>query len=145
MRRFDKQFAVNTRAPFLLLSRALPMLREAARRDPARGGRVVALTSLESVHPERGLAAYGASKAALLSLVQSVNIEEGEHGVAASAISPGFVDTDMSAWVTDRIPPESMITVDDVVKVVDLVLSVSRTAVLPHIVINRAGSDPHHA
>jgi 3-oxoacyl-[acyl-carrier protein] reductase len=145
LRRFDKQFAVNVRAPFLLIGEALPMLRAGARARPERGGRIVALASIEGVYPEPGLAAYAASKAALLSLVQSVNSEEGANGVTASAISPGYVDTAMSAWVADRIPPESMITISDVVKIVDLILNLSPAAVLPHLIVNRVGADLHRA
>jgi 3-oxoacyl-[acyl-carrier protein] reductase len=145
LRRLDKQLAVNFRAPFGLVARALPLLRLAAQIHPERGGKVIALTSLEGLHPEAGLAAYGASKAALIALVSSINNEEGANGVSATAISPGFVDTDMSTWVADTIPPAEMITVADIVKTVDLVLSVSANAVLPHIVINRRGGGAYHA
>jgi 3-oxoacyl-[acyl-carrier protein] reductase len=145
LRRLDKQLAVNFRAPFGLVSRALPLLRAGAKADPAHGGKVIALTSLEGLHPEAGLAAYGATKAALISLVSSINNEEAENGLSATAISPGFVDTDMSTWVADTIPPTEMISVQDIVKTVELVLSVSPNAVLPHIVINRRGGGAYHA
>jgi len=145
IRRFDKQIAVNVRAPFALVGRALPLLRAGAAAQPDRGGRIVALASVEGVYPESGLSAYAAAKAALISLVRSINLEEGPNGVVATAISPGFVDTDMSAWTTDTIPAEQMLPVSDIVKVIDLVLSVSRTAVIPHILINRAGASAYHA
>jgi NAD(P)-dependent dehydrogenase (short-subunit alcohol dehydrogenase family) len=145
LRRFDKQFAVNVRAPYALVSRALPLLRTAARNDPARGARVIALTSVEGVYPDAGLSAYGASKAALASLVRSVNLEEADNGVFATAVSPGFVATDMSAWTADTIPPDSLIPVGDVVKVVDLILSVSGNSFIPHIILNRAGGGAYHA
>jgi len=145
LRRFDKLFAVNARGPFALVSRALPMLRQGAAKDPDRGGRIIALASVEGVYPDPGLAAYGAAKAALISLVRSINIEEGANGIVATAISPGFVDTDMSAWTTDTIPADTMLPVSDIVKVVDLVLSVSRSAVLPHVLMNRAGASAYHA
>ena len=75
-RRLDKQFAVNFRAPFVLVARSLPLLRAGAAADPDRGGRIIALSSIEGTYPEPGLAAYGASKAALISLMKSVNAEE---------------------------------------------------------------------
>jgi 3-oxoacyl-[acyl-carrier protein] reductase len=140
MRRFDKQIAVNLRAPFALVGLALPLLRAGAVAAPDHGGRIVALASIEGLYPQAGLAAYGAAKAALISFVRSINIEEGAAGIVASAISPGFVDTEMSAWTTETVPVEEMLPVSDVVKVVDLVLSVSPSAVLPHIVISRAGA-----
>jgi 3-oxoacyl-[acyl-carrier protein] reductase len=145
MARFDKQLRVNLRAPFALISRALPLLQAGARDDPARGGRIIALASLEGLYPEPGLSAYGLSKAALISLMRSVNIEYGNTGVTASAISPAFVDTDMSAWFADTIAPATMIEVADIVKVVELVLAMSSHAVLPHIVVNRGGASPYRA
>jgi NAD(P)-dependent dehydrogenase (short-subunit alcohol dehydrogenase family) len=145
MHRFDKQFAVNLRAPFTLVSQALPLLRAGARALPERGGRVVALASLEGVYPDDDLAAYGASKAALVSLVRSINAEEGANGITASAISPGYVHTDMSAWVSETVAPDTMISVADIVKVVELVLGVSPNAVLPHIIVNRARAGAYHA
>jgi 3-oxoacyl-[acyl-carrier protein] reductase len=145
MSRFDKQFAVNVRAPYELVSRALPLLRSSAASAPGGRARVVAITSIEGVYPERGLAAYGASKAALISLIRSINIEENSNGVLATAISPAFVATDLSAWTTDTIPFEEMISVEDVVKVVDLALGLSPNAYLPHIVINRTGAGLYHA
>jgi 3-oxoacyl-[acyl-carrier protein] reductase len=145
LRRLDKQLAVNFRAPFGMVARSLPLLRLAAEVDPEHGGKIIALASLEGLHAELGLAAYGATKAALIALVASINHEEGANGVSATAISPGFVDTDMSTWVADSIPPTEMITVDDIVKTVQYVLSVSANAVLPHIVINRRGGGAYHA
>jgi 3-oxoacyl-[acyl-carrier protein] reductase len=144
-KRLDKQLAVNLRAPFVLVSQALPLLRAAAAADPERGGRIIVMSSLEGVYPENGLSAYGASKAALISLVQSINIEQGANGITASAISPGFVNTAMSAWTAAKIPLETMINVDDIVMTVDLVLKISRNAVLPHIVINRTGGGAYRA
>jgi NAD(P)-dependent dehydrogenase (short-subunit alcohol dehydrogenase family) len=144
-KRLDKQLAVNLRAPFILVSQALPLLRAGVDTDPDRGGRIVVMSSLEGVHPEIGLSAYAASKAALISLVQSINAEEGPNGITASAVSPGFVATDMSAWTADTIPLETMIDVQDVVMTVDLILNLSRNAVLPHIVINRIGGGAYHA
>lgn len=145
MRRFDKQFGINVRTPFQLVSRALPMLRAGAQADPQRGGRIVALTSIEGVYPEGGLSVYSATKAALISLVRSINLEEAANGITASAISPGYVDTDMTAWTTDTIPADTMITVDDIVKAVHLVLTLSPTATIPHLVIHRTSAGPHSA
>ncbi|GIJ79929.1 Short-chain dehydrogenase [Micromonospora phaseoli] len=137
--RYDKQFALNTRAPFVLVSQALPLLRVAARHRPARGARVVALASINGVYAEPSLTVYGATKAALLALCRGLNAEESANGVTATAIAPGFVDTDMSAWVHDRVPPETMIPVDDVVTTVTALLDLSPRSVINEIVISRAG------
>lgn len=132
--RLDKTVAVNLRAPFMILQQALPLLRAAG------GARVVALSSITGVFAEPGLAAYGATKAALNSLVETLNAEESAHGVSGTALAPGYVDTDMSAWNHDRIPPEEMIPVSDLVTLVEALVSLSPRSVVPRLVVTRAGS-----
>jgi 3-oxoacyl-[acyl-carrier protein] reductase len=138
LRRFDKTVAVNVRAPFLLLQGSLPLLRVAAERDPERGAKIIAMASITGVYAERGLAAYGATKAALISLIEAVNGEESANGVCGTAISPGYVETDMSAWVQDQVPADQMIAVDDIVRVVDALVQLSSRSVIPNLVIRRA-------
>ncbi|MBU2663763.1 SDR family oxidoreductase [Actinoplanes bogorensis] len=140
MRRFDKQFALNTRAPFELVSLALPKLRAAR-----GGGRVIALSSITGLHAEPSLTAYGASKAALLALCRGINAEESAHGVTATAIAPGYVDTDMSAWVHDTVPPEAMIPVEDIARTVTTLLDLSARTVINEIVMSRAGTPGYRA
>jgi NAD(P)-dependent dehydrogenase (short-subunit alcohol dehydrogenase family) len=101
---------------------------------------VVALSSITGVYPEAGLAAYGATKAALRSLVATLNAEESGRGVCATAIAPGYVETDMSAWVTDRVPAEQMIPVADIVGLVESLVSLSARSVVAEIVVSRAGA-----
>lgn len=145
MRRFDKTLAVNLRAPVQLIQGALPMLRAGAAADPGRGAKVIALSSMAGVYAEAGLAVYGAAKAALISLIATLNAEESPNGVTATSIAPGYVDTEMSAWIHDRIPPERMLAVNDVVEMVDALLRLSARAVVPNIVMSRAGTDGYHA
>ena len=141
MRRFDKTLAVNLRAPVLLLQQCLPLLRAAAAANPGRGAKVVALSSITGVYSEAQLGVYGATKAALISLVSTFNTEESGNGVTATAISPAYVDTDMSAWIHDKIPAEEMIEVGDIVELVDSLLRLSSKAVVPNIVVTRSGTD----
>ncbi|MEU1980865.1 SDR family oxidoreductase [Nocardia sp. NPDC019395] len=145
MRRFDKTLAVNLRAPVQLIQGALPLLRAGAASDPDRGAKVIALSSISGVYAEAGLAVYGAAKAALISLIATLNAEESGNGVTATTIAPGYVDTEMSAWIHDRIPPEQMLAVRDVVEMVDGLLRLSSRAVVPNIVMSRAGTDGYRA
>jgi len=140
-RRFDKQVTLNLRAPFVLLQQAMPLLRKAAAVNPARGAKVVALASITGVYAEPDLAVYGATKAALTSLIRSVNREEAGNGVCATAISPAYVDTDMASFVHDRIPADEMLEVADVVEMVDACLRLSGRAAVPEIVMARSCSD----
>jgi len=143
--RVTKTFDVNFNAALILIKAALPLLREAAGRDLQGGAKIVALSSITGVYPERGLAVYGASKAALCSLVDTVNREESRNGVNATAVAPGYVDTDMSAWVADRIPADTMIPVKDVVSVVDMLLQLGRNSMIGRIVVARGGTSGFEA
>lgn len=143
--RFDKTVAINLRAPFTLLQHALPLLRDGAANDPVHGARIVALASITGVHAEPGLAAYGATKAAVLSLVETLNAEESRAGVTATAIAPGYVETDMTEWVRDRVPASEMIPVSDVVALVGAAVGLSARSVVSRMVISRAGASPYGA
>jgi 3-oxoacyl-[acyl-carrier protein] reductase len=143
--RFDKSWAVNVRTPFLLIQRCLPMLRKAAVDDPTVAARIIAMASITGVYSEPTLAAYGATKAAVLSLVSTLNSEEARNGVSATALAPAFVDSDMTKWVQDTIPAEEMITINDLVEMVDTVLRLSRNTVISDIVVSRAHSTGYQA
>lgn len=139
LRRLDRMVAVNLRAPVVLVQACLPALRRAAAEDAARGARVVALASLSGVVAEPRLGLYGATKAALISLCEAVTVEESAHGVSATAVSPGFVDTDMGAWATDRIERSSMLAAADIAELVVSLTRLSARAVVPNLVVTRAG------
>ncbi|WP_202033162.1 SDR family NAD(P)-dependent oxidoreductase [Nocardioides sp. WS12] len=143
--RFDKTVEVNLASGLVLVQAALPLLRTAADADPSRASRVIALSSITGVYAEAGLAVYGATKAALISLMETINLEESGHGVCATAVAPGYVETDMSAWTTDTIPAEKMIRVDDVVAVVDMLLELGRNTSITKIVMTRSGASSYGA
>lgn len=145
LKRLDKTVEVNLVAPFVLAQRSLRLLHAGAEEDPERGSKVIALSSITGAYAETGLAAYGATKAGLLSLVDTLNAETSGRGVSATAIAPGYVETDMSTWVTERIPAETMIRVSDIVRVVDMVLDLSRHACITRIVVVRSGTSGHEA
>jgi len=145
LRRLDRTIEVNLTSAFVLVQCALPLLRAAAGANPTRGAKVVALASITGVYAEPGLAAYGATKAALISFIETLNAEESPRGVTATAIAPGYVDTDMSAWITDSIPAQTMIPVSDVVAVVDMLLSLSARTSIARIALTRSGSRHYQA
>jgi len=88
--------------------------------------------------PTPGLSIYGASKAAVISFTRSLNGELDGDGVRATALCPGFVDTDMAAW--SGIPGEEMIQPEDCAEVVRSLLRMSPNARIPQVVIERAGA-----
>lgn len=96
---FAKIMDVNLRAPFELAKRLLPGMKAAGR------GAIVNISSIGGLKPERGLGMYSVSKAALVSLTQTMAMEWGMHGVRANAICPGFIKTDFSQvlWSNDAV------------------------------------------
>ncbi len=143
VKRFDRLYQVNVRAPYILLQSVLPTLRSTAAEHGA--AKVIAVASITGVYPEPELSAYGATKAALISLCETFNLEESENGVSATTIAPGYVATDMTDWLKDRIPKEEMITAADVAVVAHSVTQLSRYAVLPNVVLTRPGTNLHRA
>jgi len=129
---FDLQQSVNLRGAFLVTRAALPALRETK-------GYVVNLASIAGTMPTPGLAAYGAAKAALVSLTRSLDREEAASGVRATALCPGFVDTPMAEWT--GIASEEMIQPEDCAELVRSLLRLSPAARVPVIVVERAGGD----
>lgn len=65
------------------------------------GGRLISVGSRGAYRGEPATPAYGASKAALHSMTQSLAVALAPHGVLAAAVAPGFVETDMGRTVLD--------------------------------------------
>lgn len=145
MARFDKTIEVNLTSVMVLIQCAIPLLRKAAADDPVNGAKIIGLSSITGAYAERGLAVYGASKAALLSLLETLNLEESRNGITATALAPAYVNTDMAAWVTDRVPAESMIPVADVVRLVSALLDLSSNTVINRVVVSRSGTSGYCA
>ncbi|MCW2790860.1 MAG: 3-oxoacyl-[acyl-carrier-protein] reductase FabG [Aeromicrobium sp.] len=140
MKRYDKTMDVNLRTPLAYMQESLPLLRRAAELRPTTGATVIAMSSITGVFAEPGLGVYGASKAALLSLVDTFNVEESGRGVVATSLAPAFIDTDMSAWAHDQVSAEDMIPVSDVLDVVDMLIGLSPNTMISRIVMGRSGT-----
>jgi 3-oxoacyl-[acyl-carrier protein] reductase len=73
----------------------------AARHMRERGGRIINVSSRGAFRGEPGQPAYGASKAGLNSMTQSLAVALAPYGIAVTAVAPGFVETDMAAGHLD--------------------------------------------
>jgi short-subunit dehydrogenase len=129
-KRIGLQIAVNLTGTLIVTREALPLLR-------ASRGQIITLASIAGTIPTPGLAVYGATKAALISWTSSLNREEAEHGVRATALCPAFVATPMTDWT--GLPAEDMIQPEDVVELARTLLRLSPRARVPQIVIERVG------
>ena len=131
-KQWDLQFGVNLRGLFLLTRGSIPLLRESR-------GHVVNLASIAGTLPTPGLAAYGATKAAVIAFTRSLNAELEDDGVRALALCPAFVDTPMAAWTGIRA--EEMIQPEDCAELVRAVLRLSPYARVPQMLVERLGAD----
>ncbi len=128
---WDLQLDVNLRGAFVVTRAAMPLLKKS-------NGLVVNVASIAGTMPAPGLAAYAASKAAMISLTRSLNAELDGDGVRCTAICPAFVDTAMAQW--SGLKSEEMIQPEDCAEVVRMLLRMSPRARIPQVVIERVGS-----
>jgi 3-oxoacyl-[acyl-carrier protein] reductase len=86
----------NLTGAFLCTQAALkPMLRQ-------RAGRIVNITSVVGVVGNAGQANYAASKAGVIGFTKSVAREVASRGITVNAVAPGFIETDMTAAMTEK-------------------------------------------
>ena len=89
----DHTYAEWRRILSINLDGAFLTLRAAMRAMAGRGGTIVATASAAGLKPEPGVAAYGASKAALIHLVKVAAKEGAARNIRVNAIAPGGVET----------------------------------------------------
>jgi NAD(P)-dependent dehydrogenase (short-subunit alcohol dehydrogenase family) len=100
---FQRMLDLNLNSVFHILRATIPALRQ-------RGnGRIVAIGSRAALQPGAGIGVYSASKAAMVSLIRTVALENKDVGLTANVILPGTMDTpanrksipnaDFSKWV----------------------------------------------
>jgi NAD(P)-dependent dehydrogenase (short-subunit alcohol dehydrogenase family) len=100
---FQRMFDMNVTSAFHILRAVIPHMRKAG------GGRIIAIGSRAAESPGATVGAYSASKAALVSLIRTVALENKDAGITANVILPGTMDTpanrrdmpgaDIAQWV----------------------------------------------
>jgi 3-oxoacyl-[acyl-carrier protein] reductase len=94
---WDAVLNVNLRAVFLgTRAAAKVMLRQ-------RSGRIINMASFSGLSGNAGQANYAASKAGVIGLTKSVAKELAKRGVNCNAVAPGFIETDMTAALPDKV------------------------------------------
>lgn len=99
MRMSDTDFTdvidANLNGSFYFLSAAAKIMIK------QRSGRIINLSSVAGVKGNPGQINYSASKAGIMGMTMSAAKELGRRGITVNAIAPGFIDTDMTAVMTD--------------------------------------------
>jgi 3-oxoacyl-[acyl-carrier protein] reductase len=94
---WDLVIAIDLSAAFHVCRAALrPMLRQ-------RSGRLINVSSIAGVIGNPGQANYSAAKAGLIGLTKSLCREVGSRGITVNAVAPGFIETDMTAALGDKV------------------------------------------
>ncbi len=93
---WDQVIATNLTGTYLCTQAVLkPMLKQ-------RSGRIVNVTSVVGLTGNAGQANYAASKAGIIGFTKAVAREVASRSITVNAVAPGFIDTDMTAAMTEK-------------------------------------------
>src|SRR5262249_37052171 len=84
---YERVMTVNTKAVFFALQHAARHMRD--------GGRIINVSTLNTVRPAPGIALYAASKGAVEQFTAVAALELGPRGITVNTVSPGATDTDL--------------------------------------------------
>ncbi len=94
---FDDVIATNLAGAFKCVRRASKgMIR-------LRRGRIVLISSVVGLYGAPGQANYAASKSGLVGMARSITRELGGRGITATVVSPGFIDTEMTQALPEKV------------------------------------------
>ena len=99
---WDDVIAVNLRGPFLVTRAFISAMRK------KKYGRVINIASISGMIGNRGQANYSASKAGVIGFTRTVAKEVANRNITVNVISPGFIETDMTAVLDPMIVTEMM-------------------------------------
>jgi 3-oxoacyl-[acyl-carrier protein] reductase len=92
---WDEVMMANLKSAFNLTKQVMrPMMK-------ARSGSIINMSSVIGVMGNAGQSSYAASKAGMIGFTKSVAKELGSRNVRCNAVAPGFIETDMTAYLKD--------------------------------------------
>ncbi|MGC8736339.1 MAG: 3-oxoacyl-[acyl-carrier-protein] reductase, partial [Dissulfurimicrobium sp.] len=132
---WDSVISINLTGAFNCIQSALTAMMK------QRWGRIVNIGSVVGTMGNAGQANYAAAKAGLEGLTRSIALEVASRGITANVVSPGFIDTDMTAGLSDKIreqllahiPMGRMGRVEDVAEAVAFLSSDGASYITGHV------------
>jgi len=97
---WDTVIHVNLKSAFNFIHAVTPIMMK------QRGGSIINMSSVVGISGNTGQANYSASKAGMIGLAKSIAKELGSRGIRANAIAPGFIMTDMTASLPEKVREE---------------------------------------
>ncbi len=94
---FDAVIDANLKGCFFCMQEAAKkMIRQ-------RSGRIISISSFSGIHGNAGQINYSASKAGIVGMTKTAARELSGRNITVNAVAPGFVDTDMTAVLSDKV------------------------------------------
>lgn len=117
---FDKVIEVNLKGVFNCTKNVVPIMMK------QRCGKIINISSVVGLSGNAGQSNYAAAKAGIIGFTKSIAKEIASRGITANAVAPGFVETDMTKKLNDRvkegimtsIPLKRMATPEDIANTV---------------------------
>ena len=97
---WDAVINVNLKSAFNMIHAAAPVMMK------QRQGSIINMASVVGVSGNAGQVNYSASKAGMIALAKSVAKELGSRGIRANSIAPGFIESDMTAVLSEEVRKE---------------------------------------
>ena len=94
---FDKVININLKGTFLMTKEVIPYMMK------KRNGKIINISSVVGVCGNAGQSNYSASKAGIIGFTKSVAKELASRNIRANAVAPGFIETDMTAVLSDSV------------------------------------------
>jgi len=99
---FDKVINVNLKGAFNCIRHVSSVMVK------QRYGKIINMSSVVGITGNAGQANYAAAKAGIIGLTKSVARELASRGINVNAIAPGFIETDMTSSLSDKVKEESV-------------------------------------
>lgn len=120
---FERVLSVNLQGAFYCAKQIIPVLVK------KRSGKIINISSVSGLMGNAGQCNYAAAKAGMIGLTKSLARELASRGITCNAVAPGFVETDMTASLTennplvDSIPLRRFAKAEEVAKLVGFLAS----------------------